>query len=175
MGPSIARNVQVQERLALGDRRLYLVTAALVAGNVLLPFAFHQVPQGGRMFLPIFFFTLIAGWRFGVSAGMLTALLSPLAAHALSGSPASAALPSIILQSGLLGLLAAFAAALGRRTSLTFLALVVAAHQSLVLLPVLAASGPEAAAAALWLRLPGLLLQVLGGFLVLRLLERTRS
>jgi thiamine transporter ThiT len=144
----------------------------MVLGNVALPFAFHQIPNGGRMFLPIFFFTLIAGWRFGLTAGLFTALLSPLANHVLTGMPTTAMLPVLILQSALLGTLAAVVASRGRKTTLALLALVVVLHQTLVLLPVLLASGPLACLTALQVRAPGLMLQLVGGFLVLALLMR---
>ena len=161
-----------QERLALGDPRLYLATAAMVAGNILLPAALHQIPDAGRMFLPIFFFTLVAGWRFGARAAVLTAVLSPLANHALTGMPPAPALQGIILQSALLGCLAAIAAARWSRPTLALLALVVLTQQALTLLPLLLHAGWQPCLAALRFCLPGLLLQVLGGLAVLRLMAR---
>ena len=146
----------------LGEARLYLATAALVLGNVLLPWALHRIPDGGRMFLPLFFFTLIAGWRFGAKAGLLTGVLSPLANHVLTGLPPAAALQGLMLQSAFLGLLAALAA---RRCKPTWgpMAAVVLLHQSLLLLP-----APAGALATLRLHLPAILLQLLGGYAVLR-------
>lgn len=155
--------------LGLGDVRLYLVTAAMVLGNVALPWAVHRIPDAGRMLLPIFFFTLVAGWRFGARAGVLTALLSPLANHALTGMPPAPMLQGIILQSALLGLLAAAMGARGLKPALGRLALVVLAHQVLLVLPALVQAGPAAAVAGLRLHLPAILLQLLGGYGVLRL------
>jgi LytS/YehU family sensor histidine kinase len=103
---------------------------------------------------------------------VLTAILSPLANHLLTGMPATPMLTSIILQSALLGLLAAVAAARGRRTTLALLALVVVIHQALILFPVLVASGPQACMTSLRLRVPGILLQIVGGYLLLRLMAR---
>ena len=160
------------ESLNLGEARLYVAAAAMVAGNLLLPFALHRVPGGGLMFLPIFFFTLVAGWRFGAQAAVLTAVLSPLANHFLTGMPPAAALQDLILQSALLGALAALMAARSSRPTLTLLALVVAAHQALVLFPTLIHAGWQPCLAALKFRAPGLLLQVLGGLAVLRLMGR---
>jgi hypothetical protein len=124
------------------------------------------------MFLPIFFFTLIAGWRFGAKAAVLTAVLSPLANHFLTGMPPAQMLQGIILQSALLGCLAAIAASRSARPTLTLLAGVVLAAQALALLPVLLQAGWQAGLAALQFRLPGLLLQILGGYAVLRLMGR---
>lgn len=162
----------IQQPLGLTDGRLYLATAAMVVGNLALPYAVHQIPDGGRIFLPIFFFTLIAGWRFGVRAGILTGVLSPLANHFLTGMPPGPMVQGLVLQSALLGALAGLAASRGRKLALPLLALVVLAHQALILLPTLAHAGMQPCLAAFKLRLPGILLQILGGFSVLWLMGR---
>jgi len=156
--------------LSLGDVRLYLATAAMVVGNLALPYAVHRIPDAGRMLLPIFFFTLVAGWRFGAKAGVLTGLLSPLANHLLTGMPPAPALQGIILQSALLGVLAAAMGARDLKPTLARLGLVVLASQALMLAPALVQAGPAAAAAGLRLHLPGILLQILGGYGILRLM-----
>ena len=160
------------ESLNLGEARLYVATAAMVAGNLLLPLAFHQFPNAGRMFLPIFFFTLIAGWRFGAQTAVLTALLSPMANHWITGMPPTAMLQEIVLQSALLGALATIVASRAARPTLALLALVVLAHQALVLFPTLIHAGWQPCLAAFKFRIPGLLLQIVGGFAVLRLMGR---
>jgi thiamine transporter ThiT len=151
---------------------LYLATAALVVGNLLLPWALHRIPDAGRTFLPILFFTLIAGWRFGAKAGLLTGVLSPLANHFLTGMPPAPVLQALMLQSALLGLLAAGIASRSRRLTLPLLALVVLFHQALILIPQLLQAGLQPALATFELRLPGILLQILGGFALLWCLGR---
>ncbi len=99
-------------------------------------------------------------------------MLSPLANHILTGMPPTPALQEIILQSALLGALAALVAARASRPTLALLALVVAAHQALVLFPTLIHAGWQPCLAALKFRAPGLLLQIVGGFAVLRLMGR---
>jgi thiamine transporter ThiT len=175
MSTSSSTVTAVRPSLGLGDLRLYLVTAAMVLGNLALPWAVHRIPDAGRMLLPIFFFTLVAGWRFGAKAGVLTGVVSPLANHLLTGMPPAPALQGIILQSALLGLLAAGAGARDRRPALGWLAGVVLAGQAVMLLPVLVQSGAAAALAGFRLHLAGILLQVLGGYGVLRLLAPARE
>jgi len=167
MTRSTANPVVIQQPFNLGDARLYLATSAMVLGNLLLPYAVHRIPDAGRSLLPIFFFTLIAGWRFGAKAGILTGVLSPLANHALTGMPPGPVLQAIMLQSALLGVLASAVASRSRRLTLPTLALVVLLHQALILLPELLQAGPRPALATLELRLPGLLLQIFGGFALL--------
>ena len=154
----------------LADSRVYLATCALVAGNLLFPLLVHRIPDAGRTLLPIFFFTLIAGWRYGMKVGLLTGLLSPLANHFVTGMPPAALLRELLLQSALLGVVAALVASRGRRPTLALLTLVVGVQQALVLFPQLLHGGAQACLETFSLRLPGLLLQVLGGTALLRFL-----
>ena len=162
----------VPQPFGLGEARFYLATSLMVLGNLLLPYVLHQIPTAGRTFLPILFFTLIAGWRFGAKAGLLTGVLSPLVNHVLTGMPPAPVLQSLVLQSALLGLLAAVIASRSRKLTLPILALVVLLHQVLILLPQLLQAGLRPAFATFELRLPGILLQILGGFALLWFLGR---
>ena len=58
--------------------RTYLTASIFVAGNIVLPQLFHLLPQGGITWLPIYFFTLVAAYKYGWQVGLLTALCSPL-------------------------------------------------------------------------------------------------
>ena len=66
------------DALPLGSAKTYLFTIVFVVGNLLLPQLAHLIPQGGLIFLPIYFFTLIAAYKYGIHVGVLTAILSPL-------------------------------------------------------------------------------------------------
>jgi len=161
--------------LGLADPSLYLASSLLVAGNVVLPVLVHRIPMGGPALMPILFFTLIAGWEFGLPAALFTATLSPLVSHGLTGMPQTPALTGIILSSAALGLAAVAISRLCRRTSLLFLALTVLVHQGLVVSAGCLAMGLGPSLRGLLLRVPGILLQVLGGWAVLKGLERLRS
>lgn len=56
--------------LGYDQAKTYWIAALFVAGNVLLPQLCHLVPQGGVRWLPIYFFTLIAAYKYGWRAGM---------------------------------------------------------------------------------------------------------
>ncbi len=71
--------------LNLTNTKTYLFAAIFIVGNLLLPQLAHLVPQGGFIFLPIYFFTLIAAYKYGIHVGLLTAILSPLANSLLFG------------------------------------------------------------------------------------------
>src|SRR5699024_9747055 len=82
--------------------KTYLFALLFVAGNIVLPQLCHLIPAGGPTLLPIYFFTLIASYKYGFRVGLLTALLSPVINHLLFAMPAAAVLSAILIKSGLL-------------------------------------------------------------------------
>jgi Protein of unknown function (DUF1393). len=84
--------------------RNLISTALCAAVGVLLPIAFHSVPNAGRIFLPMHIPVLICGlacgWQFGLACGVLTPLLSSL----LTGMPPTAMLPSMMIELAVYGL-----------------------------------------------------------------------
>ena len=55
--------------LDLSNAKTYLFAGLFVIGNILFPQLAHLVPQGGFIFLPIYFFTLIAAYKYGIHVG----------------------------------------------------------------------------------------------------------
>ena len=100
------------------EMRTYLFAFLFIAGNIVLPQLCHLIPQGGLMLLPIYFFTLIAAYKFGFRVGLLTAVLSPLINSALFGMPPAAALPIITIKGVLLAGAAAWMASKSKGASL---------------------------------------------------------
>lgn len=159
--------------LSYGEMKTYLVAALFAAGNIVLPQLCHLLPQGGTTWLPIYFFTLVGAYKYGWRAGLLTALASPLLNSLLFGMPAPAALPAILVKSSLLAAAAGFAAARAGRASLPVLVAVVAAYQAIGSLAEWALTGsPAAALQDFRIGVPGMLLQVFGGYAFLKYLLR---
>lgn len=154
--------------LPFNDAKTYLLAALFIAGNIILPQLFHLMPQGGITWLPIYFFTLIGAYKYGWRVGLLTAILSPLVNSFCFGMPATAVLPPILLKSVLLALCAGFAAHRFRKASFAILALVVAAYQLLGTAGEWIMSGDFTAACQDFrIGLPGMLMQIFGGYLVI--------
>lgn len=153
--------------------RTYWVAALFVAGNILLPQLCHLIPQGGMRWLPIYFFTLIGAYKYGWRVGLLTALASPLVNSALFGMPAVAGLPAILLKSVLLALAAGFAATHYKRASVLQLAGVVLAYQVVGTLGEWVLKGDFFLAVQDFrIGLPGMLVQIAGGWLFINRLIR---
>ena len=112
---------------------------------------------------------ILMGWR----AGLLTALASPVANALLFGMPAAAALPAIVLKSVLLAGAAGYAAARFRRASLALLAAVVLFYQAAGTLGEWALAGSfHAAVQDFRIGLPGMLLQIFGGWAFINFIIR---
>ncbi|MCM1531366.1 MAG: ECF transporter S component [Bacteroides sp.] len=159
----------------LGYRRVqtYGIAALFVLGNIVLPQLCHLAPQGGITWLPIYFFTLIGAYRYGWKVGLLVALASPLVNSALFGMPAVAALPSILLKSVLLAVAAGYAAKRFQKVSLLLLIGVVLFYQVLGTLGEWAMKGDfYLAVQDFRVGVPGILVQVVGGWLVIKFLMR---
>lgn len=153
--------------------KTYLIAIAFAVGNILLPQLAHTVPQGGFIFLPIYFFTLIAAYKYGWKAGLLTAVLSPVVNHLLFGMPPLAVLPAILTKSIFLALSASFAAGYFNRISIGILCLVVLAYQLFGTLVEWALIGDFFKAVQDFrVGIPGILFQIVGGYLIINYLIR---
>ena len=159
--------------LEYSEAKTYLAAALFLAGNIVLPQLFHTIRLGGPTWLPIYFFTLVGAYKYGWRAGLLTALASPGANALLVGMPAAAALPAIVLKSVLLAVAAGYAAARFRRASLALLAAVVLFYQAAGTLGEWALAGSfHTAVQDFRIGLPGMLLQIFGGWAFINFIIR---
>lgn len=155
------------------DIRAYTMAALFVAGNILLPQLCHLMPQGGLIWLPIYFFTLVAAYKYGLTAGLLTAIVSPIVNSSLFGMPAASMLPIILTKSVLLALAAAFIASKMHRVALWAVALAVVAYQGIGMMAEWGMTGSLTAALQdIRLGWPGMLVQVFGGFAIIKLIKK---
>lgn len=154
----------------------YTVISLLLVGNIVFPQLFHLIPGGGPVWLPIYFFTLIGAWAFGWRVGFATALLSPLVNSLLFGMPASALLPVIMIKGSVLAFIASVASRRFRRPSFAALAAVVLGYQVVGSLAEWAVTGSlHAACQDITLGIPGMLLQAVGGWILLRAVSARQS
>ena len=149
----------------------YFVAALFILGNIALPQLCHLVPRGGMILLPIYFFTLIGAYKYGWKVGLLTAVLSPVINHLLFGMPAAAVLAPILVKSTILALTAGYVASHSKKVSIALMAGVVLTYQIAGGLFEWAYTSSFAAAVQDFkLGLPGMLLQIVGGYLFIKYL-----
>ncbi|MDE5901309.1 MAG: ECF transporter S component [Muribaculaceae bacterium] len=157
--------------LKYNDIRTYITATLFIAGNIILPQLFHLIPQGGVTWLPIYFFTLIGAYKYGWRMGLITAIASPLVNSWLFGMPAPAVLPAILLKSILLAMLAGIAASKYEKASLKLLIAVVAGYQTAGTIGEwILTNDLRLALQDLRIGLPGMALQVFGGWCAINLM-----
>ena len=157
--------------LTYRDVKTYWIAGLFVVGNILLPQLCHLIPQGGIIWLPIYFFTLIAAYKYGWKAGLLTAILSPVVNSALFGMPLPAVLPAILLKSVLLALSAGYIAHHFKKVSILLLLATVLAYQVIGTAGEWLMTGSfYAAIQDFRIGIPGMLVQIIGGYGVIKYL-----
>lgn len=159
--------------LKANEIKSYAFATLFVAGNIVLPQICHLLPMGGQMLLPIYFFTLIAAYKYGFFTGLLTAVASPLINHFLFGMPAAEMLPILLIKSTLLASAAAYMAYRTKEVKLTNLLVVILFYQGIGTLAELALTGSMFAALQdIRIGFAGMLLQLFGGYFLLKTLKK---
>ena len=157
--------------LNYNESKTYIAAALFILGNIALPQLCHMVPQGGMILLPIYFFTLIGAYKYGWKVGLMTAILSPVINHLAFGMPAAAVLIPILAKSTILALTAGYVASHTKKVTIALLAGVVLAYQIAGGAFEWAFTGSFAAAVQDFrLGVPGMLLQIAGGYLFIKYL-----
>lgn len=168
-------NVLRQESVSFAQTRTYLLAAIFAAGNILLPQLCHLMPQGGLVWLPIYFFTLVGAYVYGWRVGLLTAIASPLMNYVLFGMPALAVLPAIMLKSGVLAVTATFMSKKFAKTTLLTVAAAVMAYQVVGTLGEwVLVHDFSLAIQDFRIGLPGILVQIFAGFSLIKALQSIR-
>lgn len=156
--------------LSYSEVKTYWMALLFVAGNIALPQLCHLIPQGGLTWLPIYFFTLVGAYKYGWKVGLLTAIISPLVNSMIFGMPAQSMLPAILMKSTLLAFAAGWMAQKYGKVTLLSLLSVVLAYQCVGTLGEWIMTGSfHTAIQDFRIGLPGMALQVFGGYAVLRI------
>lgn len=168
-----------RQDLGFSSVRTYAYIAAFSVANVLLPLFIHAfVPGGGPKLLPIYFFTLVAGYVFGWRVGIITGALSIALNFFLTGMPPAPALPFVFGKSIVLGTIAGLVSP--RYLSLPIpvkLILIVLVYQILgALVGALVQGNPSQFIGDLSREMSigylGIVIQIVGGTLVIGALQR---
>lgn len=107
--------------------RKSMVTAICMALCVVLPLAFHMIPDGGTLFspmhLPVLLCGLVCGWQYGLLCGILGPMLSSF----ITGMPGIGYLPTMMLELTLYGFISGLLINLihtGKKTADIYISLV---------------------------------------------------
>ncbi|MBR1688719.1 MAG: ECF transporter S component [Prevotella sp.] len=156
--------------LGYSDVRTYAWAVLFVGCNMLVPQLFHLIPQGGIIFAPLSLVILVAAYRFGWLTGLLAAVASPVANHLAFGMPAAGVMGLMALKLSVLAVVAGLVARrTGRATMVLLAGVVLAAELIGGAGEWLLTGGLTATIADFTIGWPGLLLQVVGGYVLINL------
>jgi hypothetical protein len=156
------------EEIQLKKIQLYTFVLLFSVGNIMFPYLCHTIPNGGKILLPLFFFTLIGAYKFGIKVGLMTAIISPLLNSLLFSNPPSAMLLDIISKSVFLVFIASYISKKTKKISLLLLTAVVLSYQIAGGLAQWMITGSvQNSYASIIIGIPGMVLQVLLGFAIL--------
>ena len=83
-------------------KRLTL-TALCIALCVVVPMAFHVIPNAGAVMLPMHIPVLLCGLVCGWQYGLICGVLGPLVSSVMTGMPPAAMLPGMMVECGMYG------------------------------------------------------------------------
>ena len=89
--------------MKLSNVKRLTITALSIALCVVLPIAFHVIPNAGSVMLPMHIPVLLCGLICGWQYGLLCGILGPLVSSLVTGMPPAAILPGMIVECGMYG------------------------------------------------------------------------
>ena len=81
-----------------------ILTALFIALGVVLPMAFHAVPNGGTLFSPMHIPVLMCGLLAGPVYGLFCGIITPILSSTLTGMPPAPVLPGMVIELAVYGL-----------------------------------------------------------------------
>lgn len=85
-----------------------VLCAVCIALCVVVPMAFHAIPNGGTVFLPMHIPVLLCGMLCGWPLGGVCGLLGPLLSSVITQMPRAAVLPGMMVECCVYGMVAGF-------------------------------------------------------------------
>lgn len=89
--------------MKLSSIKRLTLTALCIALCVVLPMAFHIIPNAGSVLLPMHIPVLLCGLICGWQYGLLCGVLGPLVSSVLTSMPPAAVLPGMMVECGMYG------------------------------------------------------------------------
>lgn len=151
------------------EAKTYLWAIVFVACNMVLPQVFHLIPQGGVIFAPLSLVILMGSYKLGWKTGLLAAIASPIVNSLVFGMPAWGVMPVMVLKLVALALVAGLTAQYFCRLTIPLIIGVVLVSE------LIGGLGEQALTSSITATIqdftvgwPGLLLQVIGTYLIVK-------
>ena len=96
----------MQKATQMTATKRLVLTAVNIALCLVLPMAFHSIPNGGKIMLPMHIPVLLCGMVCGAPYGAVCGLLGPLLSSILTSMPTAAMTPSMMVECAAYGFVA---------------------------------------------------------------------
>ncbi len=90
--------------MKLSPLKRSIMAAVCIALGLVLPTAFHAIPNAGAIYLPMQLPILVCGLAVGWSYGLVAGLVTPFLSSQFTGMPPGAALPGMMVELAVYGL-----------------------------------------------------------------------
>ncbi len=87
----------------MNNTRKLVLAALFIAIGVVLPQAFHMIPNAGSVILPMHIPVLVCGFACGPLYGLACGILTPLLSHFIFGMPPTPVLPGMLCELAVYG------------------------------------------------------------------------
>ena len=94
----------MQKATQMTATKRLVLTAVNIALCLVLPMAFHSIPNGGKIMLPMHIPVLLCGMVCGAPYGAVCGLLGPMLSSVLTGMPTAALMPAMMVECAAYGL-----------------------------------------------------------------------
>ena len=88
----------MQKATQMTATKRLVLTAVNIALCLVLPMAFHSIPNGGKIMLPMHIPVLLCGMVCGAPYGAVCGLLGPMLSSVLTGMPTAALMPAMMVE-----------------------------------------------------------------------------
>ena len=91
-------NLKINKLSTMSVVKQSIITAVCIALCVVLPMAFHSIPQAGMIYCPMHIPALICGIICAPQYAIICGIAGPLLSSVLTGMPPAAMLPSMLVE-----------------------------------------------------------------------------
>lgn len=92
------KNLKINKLGKMSVVKQSIITAVCIALCVVLPMAFHSIPQSGMIYCPMHIPVLVCGLICAPQYAIICAIAGPLVSSVITGMPPAAALPSMLVE-----------------------------------------------------------------------------
>lgn len=87
----------------MNKTKLLTLSSMFLALGIIMPQAFHTIPNAGNIFLPMHIPVLLCGFICGPLYGLIVGILTPTISHLIFSMPTSMILSQMIIELGIYG------------------------------------------------------------------------